>query len=708
MIGISLISFGVSNFLEPGTLVPSESWWVSCLGLAFFVFGGSFRTQWQAAGILAALYVAGFSAQLAVKDPFWFQHIRVLPTKFSYGMMLIVAMQGIAGGIYLLRHKLFSHICILGRSLGWVRLALVALILVGASKAAMDFIAADNLPRYAKQLIVSLVFLGCNLANLAALVVAMPAAALERIHNSLNASITLPKSAQVLSVIDKALPYLLAVLVFSICVAISLWSFDGVPHLDGIVYLFHARYFAEGMVALPVLAVPEAFDHYLMDINGDKWFSVNLPGWPAAMAVSLWFGAPWLLNPVLAAVSVLLLHRFLCQQTDRGTANLVTLLLAVSPWYLSMSSTMLLHTFTYALVLGAWVLLQGSRKNPNFYMPFIAGCLMGWLFLARPLEGVYIGVLTGLWTLTFLTDRQNWRTVLMYGFGCIAVGILLFFYNAALTGSATALPMDNYLDRIWGPGKNAIGFGADKGAPDWGNVDALDGHSPWEALINFQQNLYELNSELLGWAGASVFFAVFFLFWGRWSRFTASLAIIVVVTVGLYSLYWYVGGFYTGPRYWFMTLVPLLVFSAMGIVGFAERMHAIFPHAQAGPRIGALVCFLGLTSILIFESWVSFNKFPDINGYHADYQQLSRQPKFANSLIFINPGPGKEFGSAFWLNDFSPASDTPLFARDLGRAVNRQVASQYPDRAIYYVDGRSGDRPEINVRSGPISHSDME
>ncbi|MDH5452119.1 MAG: hypothetical protein OEX14_02095, partial [Paracoccaceae bacterium] len=82
--------------------------------------------------------------------------------------------------------------------------------------------------------------------------------------------------------------------------------------------------------------------------------------------------------------------------------------------------------------------------------------------------------------------------------------------------------------------------------------------------------------------------------------------------------------------------------------------------------------------------------------------------KFANSLIFINPGPGKEFGSAFWLNDFSPVSDTPLFARDLGRDVNRLVALKYPDRAIYYVDGRSGDRPEINVRSGPISHSDME
>jgi hypothetical protein len=61
-------------------------------------------------------------------------------------------------------------------------------------------------------------------------------------------------------------------------------------------------------------------------------------------------------------------------------------------------------------------------------------------------------------------------------------------------------------------------------------------------------------------------------------------------------------------------LVPML----LGIVCLGKRMHAIFPHSQAGPWIGLLVCFLELTSILIFESWLSFNQSPDINGYHAD------------------------------------------------------------------------------------------
>ena len=50
----------------------------------------------------------------------------------------------------------------------------------------------------------------------------------------------------------------------------------------------------------------------------------------------------------------------------------------------------------------------------------------------------------------------------------------------------------------------------------------------------------------------------------------AAMAVITGVTVLLYALYWYVGGFYAGPRYWFMALVPMLVFSALGIREFVN------------------------------------------------------------------------------------------------------------------------------------------
>lgn len=707
-VSLAVLAIGASGYLNGGALRGIEYWWIATLGLAILPFGLGLWTRWQSAGLMAALFLAGFAAQLALKDPLWFQHFRLSAGGLSPAMLAAVGAQGVVAAAYLLRNGGLGHLGRIGRAMGWSRLALLAFVLVVASKAAMDFIASDNPSRYVKQLAIALAFLGCNLLALAAFAVALPGPALSTAVGRIAPLVAPPGADTGATPAGRSLPWLAALFVLVICAMISLWSFDGVPHLDGIVYLFHARYFAEGQLSVPVPAVVEAFGHYLMDANGNRWFSVNLPGWPAALVPAIWSGVPWLLNPVLAAICVVLLHRFVRTATDRRTADLVVMLLAVSPWFLSISSTYLLHTFTAALVLGAWVLLQKSREAPSFLLPFLAGALMGWLFLSRPLEGVYMGVLTGLWTLGFLTDRRQWRTVVMYGLGCIAVGILLFAYNTALTGSPMTLPMTVYLDAFWGPGANAIGFGPDRGPPDWGNVDVFPGHTPAEALINFQQSLYELNFDLFGWAGASLFFALVFLIWGRWSRLAAAMAVITGVTVLLYALYWYVGGFYAGPRYWFMALIPMLLFSALGIREFVARMHALYPHGQAAERITALLLMLGVTSIAVFESWLAFNKYPDINNYHADYLDLSRRAELRNALVFVHIEKPERYGSAFWLNDFSDDADTPLFAVDLGTEVNRKVAAAYPDRRIFLVEGRSERYPHATVVAGPIGIDDLK
>lgn len=706
--GILLVWYGLSGYINGDVLRDIDYWWIACLGLAAIAFSVFGAIGWILSGAMAALFIAGFSAQLGLKDPFWFQQFRFSEADLAVPMLGTIALQGLAGGLYLLRAGALRQVMRMGRGLGWLRLLIMSAVLIAASKAAMEFIATEDMPRYAKQLTIALGFLACNVVVLSAFLVALPNDALKRAGEWLSGLVAASSNAGIASRLDARLPWILAAFVFAVCFSISLWSFDGVPHLDGLVYLFHARYFADGVLTLPIPPSLEAFDSYLMDTRDGRWFSVNLPGWPAALSLGVMIDAPWLINPLLAGMSVLLLHRFIRIETDRRTADLVTLLLAISPWYLSMSSTMLIHTFAYAMILGAWVLLQVSRRSPGLVFPFMAGCLMGWLFLARPLEGVYMGVLTGLWTLTFLRNRHQWKTVIMYSAGCLAVGIWLFIYNRALTGSATLMPINAYLDRFWGPGKNDIGFGANRGAPDWGNVDVLDGHSPIEAMINFQQNLYELNMDLFGWGAASLFFALIFMLWGRWTKFAAGMAAIVVVTILLYSLYWYSGGFYAGPRYWFPVLVPMLVFTAFGLQRFAELLSRIFPGRHMGVRTAVLATLLDSTSVLVFESWMALIKYPDINGYHADYLHLSRSDELQNAVVFIrSENLDNAYGSAFWLNDFAPDAETPLFARDLGFASNREIAAAYPERNIYFVEGRSSDNPMAKPVEGPLSIEDL-
>ena len=318
-----------------------------------------------------------------------------------------------------------------------------------------------------------------------------------------------------------------------------------------------------------------------------------------------------------------------------------------------------------------------------------------------------MGVLTGLWLLSFLRDRAQWRTVMSYGVGCLVIACLIFPYNAYLTGDPLLTPINVYLDELWGPGANALGFGPDIGAPDWGNVDVFDGHSPLEAVINAQQSLYQLNLELFGWAGFSLIFALVFVLWGRWSRFAAAMAVIVVGTACLYALYWYAGGFYTGPRYWFLMLVPLLIFTALGIGTSIDLLTRLYPSQMVAQRLGVGVATLCFCALLVFESWLAFNKYPEINGYHDDYGTLAKQPQFKNSLIFIASDQENEFGSAIWLNDFGAGANGPIFAMDMGAESNREIASFYGDRQVYFVAGRSKDQTGVSVTRGPLTAGDL-
>ena len=119
----------------------------------------------------------------------------------------------------------------------------------------------------------------------------------------------------------------------------------------------------------------------------------------------------WLVNPAMAAASIPLAHTLLRRELDRATANAVILLMAVSPWFLAMSASFMSHTATLALWLAACLLLSKARvarAAQAMLFALSSGLLMGLLFLARPMDGVVVGTLTGLWSLRFLADRKGW------------------------------------------------------------------------------------------------------------------------------------------------------------------------------------------------------------------------------------------------------------------------------------------------------------
>jgi len=378
--------------------------------------------------------------------------------------------------------------------------------------------------------------------------------------------------------------------------------------------------------------------------------------------------------------------------------------LAVSPWFLALSGSLMSHTLTLALLLAGWLLLLSARDaaRGRTLKALLAGAAMGLLFLTRPVDGLVAGGLTGLWTLSLLRRQGGLRIVVAYGLGCLMLGALIFPYNQHLVGDPLLTPIEDYYNRLWHPGSNRLGFGADIGpANGWSGIDPWRGHSPLEALAWTQLNAYALNVELFGWSVGSLALVFAHLVWGRWKGLDLAMAAVVGAIVGAIALYWFNDAYNFGPRYWFVGFVPLVWLSARGAQSLAGRL-LLSGGEDAVRRFAAVLAMLALFGGGAFTTWRAATRYFEFRSVHADYRALAGRPELAGALVLLEAGAKQEFASAFALNPAEASSPAPLFARELGAGSDAAVTAAYPNRPVYHVAGRTpaGARPRIV--SGPV------
>ncbi len=633
--------------------------------------------------VAATAFVAGASAQLGLTDPLWFGSLQLRPdSAFALLCYAVIVVQALIVAAILLPHARDSSLWAGVAALGRGRIILLFLLLLGSSAAPMGFIARHEYIVFAKQVMANAAFLTLNGANLLAFVMLVP----EKSHATTAARVN-----QVLHEPGKDFPWFVACWVFVVTVAMSLLAFDRMPRVpDEVAYLFQARMLAQGDIFAPAPegALAGALAYDWISILGGKWYSIFPPGWPALLALGIAIGAPFIINPLIAAITILVGYAFLSRWESPRIAALTILLLAVSPWYLAMGGSYMSHTLSLLLIVTAWLLMltEGAKRLPAW---FVAGGLLGWLFLTRPVEGLIIGVLTGFWALSRVDLRavSGWFAVSIYGLGCLAVGALIFPYNHALTGDALLTPINQYFDLHWHPGANRLGFGADVGSPDnWGGVDIWPGHSPLEAVINAQFNLKALNVELLGWAAGSLLLLYVHLIWGRISRADSYMMIIAGLTIAAYALYWFNGGFYIGPRYWFLVLFPCLFLSARGLQTTTIILRERLGLPDGREKAVALLVLLTATAMVSFLSWRVAAKYWQFRGFHDVYRTWAATGNLDNSLIFITSDDMGEIGSGFIVNN--PELTGPIFVRDRGKAANAAVMKHYPERKVLTTHGR--------------------
>src|SRR3990170_6574073 len=144
--------------------------------------------------------------------------------------------------------------------------------------------------------------------------------------------------------------------------AVSLWIavdiFETIPHVeDEFAYLWQGEVMAGGRIALPSPAEPESFlVPFVVDHVGLR-FGKYPPGWPAALAVGVAAGAPYVVNPLLAGLAVWLTYRLGQRLAGDLAGLLAAVLTATSPMLLMLSGSLMPHMLSLILTLGfvlAW------------------------------------------------------------------------------------------------------------------------------------------------------------------------------------------------------------------------------------------------------------------------------------------------------------------------------------------------------------------
>lgn len=497
------------------------------------------------------------------------------------------------------------------------------------------------------------------------------------------------------------LAWTLAAGVTLVAAALAWWSYQRHPHVpDEVAYLLQARYLAAGRLELALPPVPEAFNVDLMTYQATRWFSPVPPGWPFILAVGAFLGAPWLVNPVLGGINVLLAHLVLRELYPPRTTRIALLLLAASPWHLLMAMNLMTHTATLTAGLLAAAAVARLRRDPRIRWAVVAGVGIGIVGLIRPLEGLAVAAVLGPWSLAARGARVRLLPSAVLTATSVAVGAAVLPYNAYYTGSAGRFPIMEYTDLHYGPGSNALGFGANRGLP-WPGLDPLPGHGPADVVINAALNLFQVNTELHGWAIGSILVLAGFLAWGRVRRPDLGMVAVILVVIGLHSFYYFSGGPDFGARYWYLILLPCVVLTTRGLEGAEMRAAAAVP--GSGGRVLAAAAALTLAALLLFVPWRAIDKYHHYRGMRPDLRTLAADPALRDAVILVRGHRHPDYASAIVYNPLDLTERAPVFAWDRGPEVRDALVESFPGRQFWIVEGPSVTGRGFEISAGPLS-----
>lgn len=485
---------------------------------------------------------------------------------------------------------------------------------------------------------------------------------------------------------------------------VSTAVFDRLPHVeDEVAFLFQARTLAEGEVVAEPPDRPEFFRMPFVIVRGDMWFGKYPPGYPVVLAAGVLAGAPWLVNPLLGGLAVLLVFVAGRRLYDAPTGLIAAALLSVSPFLMLQAGSTMSHVAALVWTLLALVWLEAVVRRASALAAVGCGMALGMLALTRSLTAAGIGLPIGVWLLAMIVHGRRGPRLA----GCVVAGALPFViallaYNQLTTGS----PFKTGYELWWN--WDRIGFG--KGVSRDGDYTLYDA---WD---NLKSNAGDLTMYLYGWparlsivppvVAATLAVRRAGIWWrnptrrprcaerhaNHWDLFLAGS---VISLIGIHVIYWTDGQMY-GPRYYFEAIGALALLSARALVYLANalghRLRRAGLSAEHARMLASAAILLLVTSLSLHNasnfSQARFDEFRDWYGINRDGLDTVQEAGIANAVVFVNVRTWSEYAPFFVQS--APSLDAGIiYAIDLGPAANRLLLAEFPGRQAYvFEDGQ--------------------
>ena len=430
-------------------------------------------------------------------------------------------------------------------------------------------------------------------------------------------------------------------------------------------YLTQARIFASGKIWVDAPPRAEFFRarSFVIDEERGRFFAKAFPGWAAILALGVWAGVPWAVNPLLSALTLVLAGWAGARLWDRSGELAVVGMMLVTPFFLLNAASYYNHPATLLLITLFLVAVLRLADGAGVLWAILAGLAAGAAAWIRPASALALTVPFGIWLGTRWVRERRWGLVTAAGAPVAAALAGLGAYNRWMFGSIWRTGYAAY-----DPGDIRIGVGADHLAI-----------TVWWLL------------KLVFWLTPGILAGLWFLVqrrrWREWFRtepipvlLLSSLAILVT----LYLLFQNKGGNEYGPRYYYDGFTYLAILLVAGWRRAPEILAGTVRSGRAGRGV-ALVLAFGV--FLTMAGSVPFLAlyYRDKVAHNRDLYLSVGRSGHSSALIFLATGSGRMPPGDLVRNPLDFRSGV-VYARDLGIEADRGLAALYPDRpALVYA-----------------------